>query len=106
MSYARSPRMKAEGFSSPMVLSSTRHFRRRTDQPQIAWLARARGNPGLLRRISLDTRFRGYDGTHARSFVLLPKRVFSKEDTKTTKVRIIHRGGALRLCSGLTPGAE
>ena len=40
-----------------MTPFSTRHFRRRTDQPQIAWLARARGNPGLLRRISLDTRF-------------------------------------------------
>ena len=35
-----------------MALSSTRH-------------SRARGNPGLLRRISLDTRFRGYDGTQA-----------------------------------------
>jgi len=40
------------GISFHMVLSSTRH-------------SRARGNPGLLRRISLDTRFRGYDGTQA-----------------------------------------
>ena len=58
-----------------MVLSSTRH-------------SRARGNPGLLRRISLDTRspikvgdkLRGYDGTQAGIFVLIPKQVFSKED--------------------------
>ena len=57
-----------------MVLSSTRH-------------SRARGNPGLLRRISLDTRFRGYDGTQAGLFVLIPKQVFSKEDTKITKVK-------------------
>jgi hypothetical protein len=52
-----------------MVPSSTRH-------------SRARGNPGLLRRISLDTRFRGYDGTQAGLFVLITKRVFSKECTK------------------------
>ena len=82
----RSPAENENGvISFHMALSSTRHFRRRTDQPQIAWLARARGNPGLLRRISLDTRFRGYDGTQAGLFVLLPKRVFSKEDTKSTK---------------------
>ena len=56
-----------------MVLSSIRH-------------SRARGNPGLLRRISLDTRFRGYDGTQAGLFVLIPKQVLSKEDTKNTKV--------------------
>ena len=74
------------GISFHMVVSSTRHFRRRTDQPQIAWLSRARGNPGSLRRISLDTRFRGYDGTQAGLFALLPKRVFSKESTKDTKV--------------------
>jgi len=37
-----------------IVLSSTRH-------------SRARGNPGLFRRISLETRFRGYDGTQAVS---------------------------------------
>ena len=57
-----------------MVLSSTRH-------------SRARGNPGLLRRISLDTRWSlpstpiegGYDGTQAGIFVLIPKQVFSKE---------------------------
>ena len=48
--------------------------------------SRARGNPGLLRRISLDTRFRGYDGTQASLFVLIPKQVFSKERTKDTKV--------------------
>ena len=57
-----------------MVPSSTRH-------------SRARGNPGLLRRISLDTRFRGYDGTQAGLLVLIPKRVFSKEDTKSTKFK-------------------
>ena len=74
------------GISFPMALSSTRHFRRRTDQPQIAWLARARGNPGSLRRINLDTRFRGYDETQADLFVLIPKRVFSKEIPKDTKV--------------------
>ena len=62
------------GILLPMVLSSTRH-------------SRARGNPGLLRRISLDTRFRGYDGTQAGLFVLLPKGVFSKEDTKSTKFK-------------------
>jgi hypothetical protein len=62
------------GLSFHMVPSSTRH-------------SRARGNPGLLRRISLDTRFRGYDGTQAGLFVLIPKRVFSKEDTKSTKLR-------------------
>ena len=67
------------GISFHMVLASTRHFRRRTDQPQIAWLARARGNPGLLRRISLDTRFRGYDGTQPGLLVLIPERVFSRE---------------------------
>ena len=70
------------GIPFPMALSSTRHFRRRTDQPQTAWLARARGNPGSLRRINLDTRFRGYDGTQAGLLVLVPKQVFSKEDTK------------------------
>src|SRR3990167_4876278 len=57
------------GISFHMVPFSTRH-------------SRARGNPGLLRRISLDTRFRGYDGTQAGLFVLIPKRVFSKEVTK------------------------
>src|SRR3990172_3092276 len=61
------------GISFHRVPSSTRH-------------SRARGNPGLLRRISLDTRFRGYDGTQAGLFVLIPKRVFSKEITKDTKV--------------------
>ena len=59
-----------------MVLSSTRH-------------SRARGNPGLLRRISLDTRFRGYDGTQAGLCVLIPKQVFSKEDTKSTKFGVL-----------------
>ena len=55
-----------------MVLPSIRH-------------SRAGGNPGLLRRISLDTRFRWYDGTQAGLLVLIPKRVFSKEITKDTK---------------------
>jgi putative ABC transport system substrate-binding protein len=41
----------------------------------------------LLRRISLDTRFRGYDGTQAGLFVLIPKRVFSKETP--VKIRIL-----------------
>jgi hypothetical protein len=50
--------------------------------------SRFRPLSGLLRRISLDTRFRGYDGTQAGLFVLIPKRVFSKELTKGTKVRI------------------
>jgi len=53
------------GISFHMVPSSTRHSR----------------------RISLDTRFRGYDGTQAGLLVLIPKRVFSKEDTKSTKVK-------------------
>jgi len=66
------------GISFHMVPSSTRH-------------SRARGNPGLLRRISLDTRFRGYDGTQAGLLVLIPKRVFSKEDTKSTKERRFDR---------------
>src|SRR3990167_9547239 len=62
------------GISFHRVPSSTRH-------------SRARGNPGLLRRISMDTRFRGYDGTQAGLLVLIPKRVFSKEVTKSTKLR-------------------
>src|SRR3972149_5994267 len=66
------------GISFNMVPSSTRH-------------SRARGNPGLLRRISLDTRFSGYDGTQAGLLVLIPKRVFSKEDTKSTKERQFSR---------------
>ncbi|MGZ8443141.1 MAG: hypothetical protein ACXWXZ_07060, partial [Candidatus Binatia bacterium] len=37
-----------------------------------------------LRPISLDTRFRGYDGTPV--VVTLPSHVFSKEVTKDTKV--------------------
>src|SRR3990172_3538699 len=49
--------------------------------------SRARGNPGLLRRISLDTRFRGYDGTRAGLFVLIPKGVFSKGTP--VKIRIL-----------------
>ena len=60
------------GISFPMALSSSRH-------------SRASGNPGSLRRINLDTRFRGYDGTQAGLFVLIPKRVFSKESAKDTK---------------------
>ena len=36
-----------------------------------------------LRPISLDTRFRGYDGTPVVE--TLPLHVFSKEDTKVTK---------------------
>jgi len=70
----RSPVENENGkLSFHRVPSSTRH-------------SRARGNPGSLRRISLDTRFRGYDGTQAGLFVLIPKRVFSKEHTKDTKV--------------------
>ena len=64
------------GISFHRVPSSTRH-------------SRARGNPGLLRRISLDTRFRGYDGTQAGLFVLIPKPVFSKEDTKVSEIYVI-----------------
>src|SRR3972149_155756 len=63
------------GISFHMVPFSTRH-------------SRARGNPGLLRRISLDTRFRGYDGTQAGLLVLIPKRVFSKEGTKPALSRV------------------
>ena len=65
------------GLSFHRVPSSTRH-------------SRARGNPGLLRQISLDTRFRRYDGTQAGLFVLIPKRVFSKESTNDTKVSDIN----------------
>jgi len=56
------------GASLHMAPSSTRH-------------SRARGNPGLFSRISLDTRFRGYDGSGVplRSH---PRQVFSKEVTK------------------------
>ena len=72
----RSPAENENGvISFHMALSSTRH-------------SRARGNPGSLRRINLDTRVRGYDGTQAGLFVLIPKRVFSKEDTKSTKFKI------------------
>ena len=74
------------GISLHRVLSSTRH-------------SRARGNPGLFGRISLDTRFSlrlirpkpcgGFAGTTEPSglFVLqiIPAHVFSKEDTKSTK---------------------
>ena len=49
--------------------------------------SRSRPLSGLLRRISLDTRFRGYDGTQAGLLVLIPKRVFSKEVTKSMKLR-------------------
>ena len=49
MSLRSSTEHENGGISLHIVLSSTRH-------------SRARGNPGLFRRISLDTRFRGYDG--------------------------------------------
>ena len=74
MSLRSSAENENGGISFHMVSSSTRH-------------SRARGNPGLLCRISLDTRFRGYDGTQAGLLVLIPKRVFSKEDTKSTKFK-------------------
>src|SRR3990170_5091132 len=74
MSLRSSAENENGGISSHMVPSSTRH-------------SRARGNPGLLCRISLDTRFRRYDGTQAGLLVLIPKRVFSKEDTKSTKFK-------------------
>ena len=41
----------------------------------------------MLRRFSLDTRFRGYDGTRD-GFVLIPAQLFSKEDTKIEKFRV------------------
>ena len=70
------------GISFHMVPSSTRHSRPVEYGPK-----RHGGNPGLLRRISLDTRFRGYDGTQAGLLVLIPKRVFSKEEgTKEEKI--------------------
>jgi len=73
------------GISFPTVPSLTRH-------------SRARGNPGLLRRIGLDTRFRGYDGTQAGFFVLIPKRVFSKEVTRPVELRPgIPRGKSTKL---------
>jgi len=37
------------------------------------------------RRISLDTRFRGYDGPRLPLFVLISGQSFSKEVTKNTK---------------------
>ena len=74
----RSPAENENGMISfHMALSSTRH-------------SRARGNPGSLRRINLDTRFRGYDGTQAGLLVLVPKQVFSKEVTKSTKFKSIN----------------
>src|SRR3970282_976930 len=69
----RSPAENENGaISFHRVPSSTRH-------------SRARGNLGLLRRISLDTRFRGYDGTKAGLFALIPKRVFSKKARRTRR---------------------
>ena len=78
------------GISFHMVPSSTRH-------------SRARGNPGLLRRISLDTRFRGYDGTQAGLLVLIPKRVFSKEVTKSTKLRTLEISMSETFVAGACP---
>ena len=75
---------KNGGLSFHRVPSSTRHSRPVEYGPKLHG-----GNPGLLRRISLDTRFRGYDGTQAGLLVLIPKRVFSKEDTKSTKEETI-----------------
>ncbi len=49
MSLRPSTEHENRGISLHIVLSLTRH-------------SRARGNPGLFCRISLDTRFRGYDG--------------------------------------------
>jgi hypothetical protein len=60
----RSPTENENEGPRDAVLFSTRH-------------SRARGNLGLFRRISLDTRFRGYDDPGASSF--LPRHVFSKE---------------------------
>ena len=78
----RSPTKHENGGTSlHTVPSSTRH-------------SRARGNLGLFGRISLDTRFRGYDGTQAGLFVLIPKQVFSKESTKFGKEILI-----LNLCA-------
>ena len=54
MSLRSSAENENGGISLHVVLPATRH-------------SRARGNPGLFRRISLDTRFRGYDGTQAVS---------------------------------------
>src|SRR3989304_7653713 len=71
------------GISFHMVPSSTRHSRPVEYGPKLHG-----GNPGLLRRISLDTRFRGYDGTQAGLLVLIPKRVFSKEVTKVSDIYI------------------
>jgi hypothetical protein len=54
--YACPQRMKIEGFSWTRCSQSSRH-------------SRACGNPGLIFVISLDTRFRGYDGSKwPRSF--------------------------------------
>jgi hypothetical protein len=46
-----------------MALYGTRH-------------SRGRGNPGLFGKISLDTRFRGYDGPWAASFGFISKGIF------------------------------
>ena len=55
MSFRSPTEFEKGGMSVHMALSSTRH-------------SRARGNPGLFRRISLDTRIRGYDGTQTASW--------------------------------------
>src|SRR3970040_2400832 len=73
------------GISFHMVPSSTRHSRPVEYGPKLHG-----GNPGLLRRISLDTRFRGYYGTQAGLLVLIPKRIFSKEVTKSTRFKSIN----------------
>src|SRR3990172_2795056 len=69
------------GISFHRVPSSTRH-------------SRARGNPGLLRRISLDTRFRGYDGTQAGSSFSSPNGYFQRRHEGHEgfrRVRFAHR---------------
>ena len=86
------------GICFSMALSSTRHSR-----PPAWRRAGARGNPGSFRRINLDTRFRGYDGTQAGLFVLIPKRVFSKEVTKSTKLRSLEISMSEAFVAGVYP---
>jgi hypothetical protein len=48
--------------------------------------SRARGNPGLLCRISLDTHFRGYDGTRLSSL----HRYFRRRRRRARRFRAIN----------------
>ena len=50
--------------------------------------SRSRPLSGLLRRISLDTRFRGYDGTHAGHSFSFPNGYFQRSARTSRRIRI------------------